>query len=117
MLDALHDLAVATENEDKQALDLVDVGVAKVLRAFRTKRIAFMREVSFVTQPTDDEHVMWLCLGLPILGWAPPARGLMERVQAPAITLEEFSSTSVARNAALLQYCKSSGDTKLEDIA
>ena len=71
-------LAAATvlENDDifKEGLH---PDVARVLQAYCPKNVVFMRELVATLDPADDEAIMCLCLGPPMLGWAPSARGLM----------------------------------------
>ena len=73
---------------------------ARVLRAYACKKIAFMREIAAVAHPEDDGSAMLLALGLPMLGWAPPARGLMQRDIEPTTTIAEFMADRGPRNAA-----------------
>ena len=83
MRGALMALALATSGEDALFLDLVHPLIGKVLRAYTDKNVATMRELWFITQPPDYSAVAALCVGLPMLGWAPPAFGLLPRVKGP----------------------------------
>ena len=111
------DIAAATAEEDEFILSVVHPHVEKVLRTFACKKVAFMREVLAVVQPLDDEAVMHLVLGLPMLGWAAVARGLMQRVLQPTATIEEFLEDREPRNAELIRGVKSSGDEELDRIS
>lgn len=95
----------------------LDASVVKTLRAYNSKNLAFMREVIYITQSCDDECVMWLALGIPMLGMAPPARGLMDRVQPPDATIGEWMADTHSRNLSLLPRLGPSGDETLDTVA
>ena len=83
---ALEVLADATAAEDQRFLEGVPDLVSRVLAAYSKKKIAFMRELWYVTRPEDYAAVSSLCTGLPMIGWTPPAFGLLPRVRAPSDT-------------------------------
>ena len=97
--------------------DAAHPDVAKVLRAYCPKNVALMRELAAATEPDDDGAVMWLCLGLPMLGWAPAARGLMRRVLPPSTTIDERRADREGRNEDLIRTIRSSGDESLDKTA
>ena len=72
--------------------------VAKVLVAYGRKNLVLMRELVAVINPEDDESIMWLALGLPMIGWAPVARGLMNRTSPPAATVDDWLTGRETRN-------------------
>ena len=117
MCQALHRLAKATEAEDLRILEYVHPRVKRVLVAYGIKKLAFMREVCNICGCMDDEAVMHLAIGLPLLGWAPAARGLMDRKREPECTIDEFLEGRKERNAKLIQRLKSTGDDKLDATA
>ena len=110
-------LAEATASEDKWFIEKVDPGVRRVLEAYGNKKLAFMREITFVVGTTDDENVMWLALGLPLVGWTPPARGLMQRVKHPENTIAQFLEGRVARNEKVVKSIRPTGDEALDNKA
>ena len=57
-----------------------------------------MGELAAVVKPEDDEAIMWLSLGLPMLGWAPAARGLMERNLPATASIDEWLADRIPRN-------------------
>ena len=49
-----------------------------------------------------------------MLGWAPPAFGLMERESPPEISIDEWRRDRVVRNASITARCRSTGDRLLD---
>jgi hypothetical protein len=88
--------------------------VKAVLEAYLQKKICFMRELNFVTNPADFAAVACLVVGLPMLGWAFPAYGLMERRRAPANSYEDWKTDCASRNSLLVSRMQSSGDGELD---
>ena len=115
--DALVMLAAATEDEDLQILNMVRPRVRKVLLAYGTKKLAFMREVCNVCGCSDDTAIIGLALGLPLLGWAPPAIGLMSRRREPEYEIEDFLEGREERNVKLIQRIKSTGSDEVDEAA
>ena len=95
-------------------LELVEPTVATVLRAFGIKNIAFIREIAFLCGARDISSPAFLLIGLPMLGWAPAAEGLMDRVRQPEMSIGEFVSSSPLRNERLLATIKASDDEELD---
>lgn len=115
--DALQHLASCTADEDARIRQLAAREVGVVLNSYAPKCIAFMREVSFVCQSSDNEAPLRLFLGLPMLGWAPRANGMMDRVTPPDETIEQWTSRRVERNSKLLARIGPSGDVDLDQQA
>jgi hypothetical protein len=111
---ALHALANATEDEDELFRKTVHPNIRRVLVAYGSKNLAFMREVADICLCTDDEAVMYLALGLPLLGWAPPARGVMCRRKAPEGSISEFLAGRSERNKRLIRCLGPSGDESVD---
>ena len=114
---ALDVLAKTTACENSWLTMCTHANVQLVLGAFGQKNLAFMREVAYVRGTTDDEAAIWLSLGLPMLGWAPPARGLMDRVRTPEVSIDDFLVDRVVRNEDLIAQVKSSGDDSLDRVS
>ena len=88
-------------------------GPAGVLNA---EHIALVRELQLVAQLQDAAAPAGLVQGLPMLGQAAPARGLMRRYHLPLASIARWESGRVARNMAALESIHSSSDIDL-DIA
>jgi len=110
----LRKLAAATEREDMQLLQQAHPNVRRVLEAYGIKKLAFLREVTIICGCEDDEAVMYLSLGLPLLGWAPPARGLMNRKRPPDVKISDFLENRAERNARLLKRLGPSKDDNVD---
>ena len=110
----LRQLAAATMVDNELLLTLVDPSVATVLRAFGVKNVAFMREVAFLVGARDISSPAFLLIGLPMLGWAPGADGLMDRIREPEMSVDEFVSSSADRNKRLLATVRASEDDELD---
>ena len=110
---ALMALALATAGEDALFLDLVPL-IGKVLWAYTNKNVATMRELWFITQPPDYSAAAALCVGLPMLGWAPPAFGLMRRVKGPGKSYDDWKRGGGARDASIMHRLTGSNDVKLD---
>eukprot|EP00973_Karenia_brevis_P003358 462885-Karenia_brevis.AAC.1 len=52
-----------------------------------------------------------------MLGWAPPASGLMPRIKAPEQSLDEWLAGREERNQGLVKRVRSSGDFELDALA
>lgn len=114
---ALQNLAAAYADEDKAILEYVHPYVRNVLCAYGVKTLAFMREVGDICGCLDDEAIIYLAIGLPLLGWAPPARGLMSRVRGPECCISDFLEKKSERNAKLIKRLGSSGDNEVDVAA
>ena len=107
-------LAEATRDEDIRIRELAHPSVRRVLEAYHPKNLAFMREIGYVCGCDDDEVVLRLFVGLPMVGWAPNARGLMRRTRPPLCTIPEWLDGRVARNRKLVHGIRGSGDYRLD---
>ena len=92
-------LASAVVSDDIVIYKNMNPMVKAVLEAYLQKKICFMRELNFVTNPADFAAVACLVVGLPMLGWAFPAYGLMERQRAPANSYEDWKTDCASRNS------------------
>jgi hypothetical protein len=90
-------------DEDDEFIRLAPPGVSAVLKAYCVKRVAFMREVVHLCSPEDYAAVSMLVMGLPMLGWSCPAFGLMDRVNHPNQSIEDFTSTRILRNSKIIE--------------
>ena len=107
-------LAEACADENAELLKLCEPSVARVLQAFGTKNVALMREIAFVCDTNDISSPGLLLIGLPMLGWAPGADGLMPRLKPPLQSVEEFLQSREERNEKILNSIKASTDTELQ---
>ena len=82
-------IAAACDEENERMIQLCEPSVAAVLRAFGTKNIALMRELAYVCGAQDIASPALLLLGLPMIGWAPGAEGLMRRTKEPLQSVED----------------------------
>ena len=87
-------LTEACAEENNELLEMVEPEVKIVLTAFGTKNVALMRELAYVCGSRDIASPSLLLLGIPMLGWAPVAEGLMERSKPPEISVDEFLAES-----------------------
>ena len=118
MRGALEELEHATIAENEFVLSKVHADVAKVLRAgSRPKQLCFMREVQYCIQAPDSDLAIGMVLGLPMLGWTPPAVGNMQRDTIPAMSIEEWGRDRIERNTRILARLGPSGDDELDDRA
>ena len=60
---------------------------------------------------------MYLAIGLPLLGWTPPARGIMSRRREPECSVAEFLDGRTEGNSNLIQRLISSGDKEVDSAA
>ena len=111
----LRQLSVLCEVENAELLALCEVSVATVLKAFGTKNVPLMRELAYVCGTQDIASPALLLLGLPMLGWAPVAEGLMRRTKMPIQTMEEFLEDRAERNEKIIGSTKPSADTKRDE--
>ena len=79
--------------------------------------MALMREIAYVCNSRDLASPAFLLIGLPMIGWAPAADGLMERVKQPEFPVDEFLSDREDRNRRLVEATKASSDPELDDAA
>ena len=114
VLTVLRELAAATAEENEMILEMVEPSVGAVLRAIGVKQVALMREISVVCGSRDITSPALLLIGLPMLGWAPSAEGMLDRVKAPTKTVEAFIEERAERNEKILGSMKASGDDKLD---
>jgi len=112
--EALKSLASAVGSDDKIIYMNMNPTVKAVLKAYSQKSISFMRELNFITNPADFAAVSCLVLGLPMLGWAFPAYGLMERIREPANSYEDWKTDCASRNSVLISKIQGSGDAELD---
>ena len=70
--------------------------------------------MGIVCNCSDDEAVLRLFVGLPMLGWAPDARGLMKRCRPPDCAISDWLCDREARNFRILRGIRSSGDADLD---
>ena len=117
VMEAVKQLAAETAAEDEELLDLVPFLVSRVLRAYAVKKIGMMREIWFVAQPRDYAAVACLCVGLPMLGWAPPAFGLMPRLKAPSNSYADWKLECSSRNSKIIGRIQKSSDFLLDSLA
>jgi hypothetical protein len=108
------ELAAACEEENEELIRLCEPSVQKVLRAFGTKNIVLMRELAYLCGTRDILSPCAMLIGLPMLGWAPGAEGLMARMRHPTMTLDEFLAGRLERNEKLVKKTRASGDDELD---
>ena len=104
----------ATSDDDESLISQTAIPVAAVLRAYLTKKVAFLREVVFVCMPSDYAATSCLVLGLSMIDWTFPASGLMERVRPPACSYESCKSDCRLRNLKFKARIHKSGDPELD---
>ena len=114
MASCLYELASKLNEEDEDIIRLAPPGVSAVLKAYCRKRVAFMREVVHVCSPDDYAAVSMLVMGLPMLGWSCPAFGLMNRVNHPIQSIEDFLSSRTSRNSKIIEKLGPSNDKTLD---
>ena len=73
--------------------------------------------MAFLCGSRDIASPAFLLIGLPMIGWSPPADGLMERVRPPENSISEFLAEGESRNAKILRSAKSTGDDELDKEA
>ena len=108
-------LAEACADENDRLLSLCAPSVATVLRAFGVKNVVLMRELAFTCRSLDISSPAYLLIGLPMMGWARGAEGLMRRLKPPNCSIEEFLQTKDDRNSKILRSTKASSDPKLDE--
>ena len=91
-------LVGACADENAELLRLCEPSVAIVLQAFGTTNVALMREIAFVCDTNDIASPGLLLIGLPMLGWAPGADGLMPRLKPPTRPVKDFLQSREERN-------------------
>ena len=114
VLSLMKELAEACEEENAELTMLCEATVRKVLGAFGTKNVVLMRELAFVCGTRDITSPCALLVGLPMLGWAPGADGLMERVRCPQMPMHEFMKGRDERNRRIIAKTGPSGDAALD---
>ena len=117
VVECLTQLAKVTADEDAWFLRNSGPSVGAVLNAYKPKKVAFMREVAYLTEPEDYAAVCMLVVGLPMLGWAAPAMGLMPRVKPPTCSTDEWLEDRENRNQRIIGRVTSSGDEVLDTEA
>ena len=117
VVSALEQLSAATAEEDELLLSTVHPNVRITLSAYEVKKLAFMREVSFVTSPRDLGAAASLATGLPMLGWTQSTWGLMERWRPPTVSIEEWLEGCESRNMKILRSMKEPEDKELAILA
>ena len=113
----LRQLAEACRPENDELLELCMPSVRAVLLAFGRKNVALMRGIAYVCSSRDVASPAFLLIGLPMLGWAPVAEGLMERVREPECSVDQFLEEREDRNERLLNAIKQSSDPELDEAA
>ena len=107
-------MAAACEEENDELIRLCDPSVQCVLRAFGTKNVVLMRELAYLCGTRDILSPCAMLIGLPMLGWAPGAEGLMPRMRHPTMTMDEFLVGRLERNRKLIGKTRPSGDAELD---
>ena len=100
---AVKSLAAATSAEDHRIRQLAHPSVRRVLEAYMPKNIAFVREIGMACACYDDEAALRMFVGIPMLGWAPDAKGLMRRRKPPSTSIDEWLSECGRQNQRLLK--------------
>ena len=113
----LEDLAAAVAEDDEDIMNEVNPMVKSVLQAYTVKKLAFMRELSYITAPKDFAAIACLAVGLPMLGWTFPVFGMLERSSPPANSYADWKSDCAARNSKVLARIHESGDSELDSRA
>ena len=114
VIETLKLLEKEVKKENNEIIERASRTVKAVLTSYKRKNIAFIREVCCVCGPNDLSAVVGMVVGLPMLGWAPPADGLMQRVKEPEQSIEKFVETRISRNMRLVAKASSSGDDVLD---
>ena len=117
IISCLYKLSNMLSDEDDEFIRLAPPGVSAVLKAYCVKRVAFMREFVHLCSPEDYAVVSILVMGLPMLGWSCPAFGLMDRVNHPIQSIEDFTSTRILRNSKIIERLGASKDAILDKLA
>ena len=117
VVSVLRKLAVACQKDNEELMTRCGETVATMLQAVGYKNVAFMREITFACGSRDISSPAFLLIGLPMLGWAPAADGLMARARPPKVSVDEFLSERRERNMKLTAATEASGDQKLEEEA
>lgn len=113
----LRELAAICKTDNDELTARCEETVATMLQAMGIKSVAFMREIAFVCGSRDIASPSLLLIGLPMLGWAPAAEGLVARTRPPKISVEEFLEERDQRNEKLIAATKASGDNRLDEKA
>jgi len=117
MCQALVELASETAPEDECLFENMNIHVKMVLTAYKKKKIAFMRELNFVTLAEDMASISCLVIGLPMLGWTFPVFGLMNRLSPPTNSYVDWKADCETRNSLVVSRIQSSGDPELDSKA
>ena len=75
-----------------------------------------MREIAYVCGARDISSPALLLIGVAMVGWAPPADGLMERTRPPKLSVDDFIDGRVDRNAKIVSKIKASKDNALDEV-
>jgi hypothetical protein len=117
VIDLVEEPGLATLSKNALIMKIIDPNVVKVLLAYGSKNVILMRELAFLCQSSDNDSAMWMSLGIPMHGWAPPALGLITGISPPLMFLDEWRSEGTARNYMILLTIKSSGGETLDQSA
>jgi len=115
--EAVAQLAELLDDENKSLIKNCDKSVGKVLNAGVMKHVALMRELAVACRTEDIASPALLLIGIPMLGWAPPAHGLLARVSPPEMSMEEWTASRHNRNDTVLRMARASGDHALDEEA
>ena len=113
----LRKLADACSRENEELLEACAPSVQAVLKSFGRKNVALMREIAYTCNSRDVASPAFMLIGLPMLGWAPGADGLMVRVKEPEVSINDFLAEREERNRKLFEAMKPSSDPELDKAA
>lgn len=85
VIDILADLAKACMEDNENLASRCNEKVATMLGAIGHKNVSLTREIAFVCGSRDISSPAFLLIGLPMLGWASAADGLMGRTRPPKL--------------------------------
>ena len=117
MHDALENFVNALIIENNTTLQLVDPSTKAVFYACPVQSIAFQREVAEICSSSDRNGMIGLINGLPLLGWAPPCPGMMERVKLPLTSMMDWEARRQVNNDKVIRAAKPSGDPILDQVS
>ena len=114
VVECLWKLHAECQRENEELFEMASAPVRAVLRAYCEKQVCFMQELAFIVGPSDYAAIPSLMTGLPMVGWAPPADGLMERIKQPETSVDVWLQAREATNAKVLSRVGPSGDDALD---
>ena len=79
MCKLLRKMVEACREESENLLEMIRPEVRTVLKAFGAKNVPMMWEIAYVCGARDISSPALLLIGIPMIGWAPVAEGLIER--------------------------------------